>query len=96
MATVITGVIVFILIILALVVVLLVAKNKLVSSGNVQIIINDDSERSITVPAGSTLLGTLGATELLRQDTSLMSAASLRPSRRVPPCPLHRMTPRIR
>ena len=64
MITIVTGVIVFIIIILALVGVLLVAKDKLVSSGDVQLIINDDPDRAMTVPAGSTLLNTLSANKL--------------------------------
>lgn len=49
----------FTVIILLLVAVLLLAKAKLVASGNVDIIINDDAAAKISVPAGSTLLGTL-------------------------------------
>ncbi len=49
----------FTVVILLLVVVLLVAKAKLVAAGNVQIVINGDAAAAISVPAGSTLLGTL-------------------------------------
>lgn len=35
------------------------ASSKLVNTGNVKIIINDDEEKSLNVPAGSTLLNTL-------------------------------------
>lgn len=48
---------VFLIIILILVVALLVAKNKLVASGNVNILVND--ERNMNVPIGGTLLNAL-------------------------------------
>lgn len=51
------GIGMFTFIVLALVVVILVAQAKLVSSGDVQILIND--EKTITVPAGGKLLQTL-------------------------------------
>ncbi|QEY15537.1 NADH:ubiquinone reductase (Na(+)-transporting) subunit F [Cellvibrio sp. KY-GH-1] len=51
------GVGMFTFIVLALVVVILVAQAKLVNSGDVQILIND--EKTITVPAGGKLLQTL-------------------------------------
>jgi Na+-transporting NADH:ubiquinone oxidoreductase subunit F len=53
------GVGMFTFIVLALVVIILVAQAKLVSSGDVQILIND--EKTITVPAGGKLLQTLAA-----------------------------------
>ena len=53
------GVGMFTFIVLALVVVILVAQSKLVNSGDVQILIND--EKTITVPAGGKLLQTLAA-----------------------------------
>ncbi len=53
------GVGMFTFVVLALVVVILVAQSKLVSSGDVQILIND--EKTITVPAGGKLLQTLAA-----------------------------------
>ncbi len=53
------GMTLFTAIILSLVVVLLVAKNKLVSAGNVDIVINDDPEKTLHVHAGGTLLGAL-------------------------------------
>lgn len=48
---------IFTLIILALTLALMVAAKKLVAQGNVKIVIND--EKTIEVPAGGTLLGTL-------------------------------------
>lgn len=57
--TIISGVAMFTAIIMALVVVILVARSRLVSSGNVTIEINGDPEKAITVPAGGKLLQTL-------------------------------------
>ena len=53
------GVLGFTITILVLVVVLLVAKSRLVQSGDITININDDPENSLTTAAGGTLLGTL-------------------------------------
>ncbi|MCB1032979.1 MAG: 2Fe-2S iron-sulfur cluster binding domain-containing protein, partial [Acidobacteria bacterium] len=53
------GVLMFTVVILSLVTILLVAKNKLVASGDVKILINDDESKAITVKSGSTLLSTL-------------------------------------
>ncbi|MGM9705966.1 MAG: NADH:ubiquinone reductase (Na(+)-transporting) subunit F [Prevotella sp.] len=52
-----TSIVVFLAVVLLLVVILLVAKNFLVSSGNVTITINDDKQ--LSVESGSTLLNTL-------------------------------------
>jgi Na+-transporting NADH:ubiquinone oxidoreductase subunit F len=59
MATIILGVAVFVLVIVALVIVLMFAKSKLVASGDVAIAINDDPDKTIKTHAGSTLLNTL-------------------------------------
>ena len=64
MTTIILGVAVFVLVIVALVLVLMLAKSKLVESGDVTITINDDPEKAITTPAGSTLLNTLAAEKI--------------------------------
>jgi Na+-transporting NADH:ubiquinone oxidoreductase subunit F len=53
------GVVMFTLIVLALVGLILFAKSKLVASGNVKININDDPEKSLTVPIGGKLLNVL-------------------------------------
>jgi Na+-transporting NADH:ubiquinone oxidoreductase subunit F len=53
------GVIAFTLIVLALVAVILLAKSKLVPSGNVTISINDNPDKSLTVPIGGKLLNVL-------------------------------------
>ncbi|RUO34448.1 NADH:ubiquinone reductase (Na(+)-transporting) subunit F [Aliidiomarina soli] len=53
------GVGLFTIIVLALVVVILFAKSKLVPSGDVEIIINDDPDKKITTQPGSKLLGAL-------------------------------------
>ena len=64
MTTIILGVAVFVLVIVALVLVLMVAKSKLVESGEVTITINEDPEKAITTQAGSTLLNTLAAEKI--------------------------------
>ncbi|MCO4761667.1 MAG: NADH:ubiquinone reductase (Na(+)-transporting) subunit F [Myxococcales bacterium] len=53
------GVGVFIATILSLVAVLLAAKAKLVPSGEVTILINDDADKALKTPSGNTLLNTL-------------------------------------
>ncbi|MGA1207668.1 MAG: NADH:ubiquinone reductase (Na(+)-transporting) subunit F [Litorivicinaceae bacterium] len=53
------GVVMFTVIVIGLVVVILMARSKLVSTGNVTITINHDPSKSITVPAGGKLLNTL-------------------------------------
>lgn len=60
--TILTSVIVFLLIILILVVIILVAKDKLMPSGNVKITINEEKE--LSVPMGGTLLNTLQSSEI--------------------------------
>ena len=57
MVEIVLGVLMFTLIVLALVVLILVAKSRLVASGNVEILIND--QKTIDVPAGGKLLGVL-------------------------------------
>jgi len=57
MSTILLGVFMFTFVILALVALLTFAKNKLVASGDVEVVINDD--KTLKVPAGSTLLNTL-------------------------------------
>lgn len=64
METIIAGVVGFAVIILALVAVLMVAKAKLVPSGEVQILINDDPENSIRTGGGDTLLNALSAQKI--------------------------------
>ena len=64
MGTIVLGVIMFTFVILSLVSVLMVARSRLVASGNVTITINDDSENSLQVASGSTLLGTLAANRI--------------------------------
>ena len=53
------GVVMFTAIVLALVAVILMARSRLVASGNVHININSDEEKSIDAPAGAKLLVTL-------------------------------------
>lgn len=53
------GVFMFTFVVLTLVALILFAKSKLVASGNINILINDDPEKSLTVPVGGKLLYTL-------------------------------------
>lgn len=62
--TIVLGVTMFTLMILSLVMMLMVARKYLVSSGEVTITINDDPDKALRVPAGSTLLGTLSANQI--------------------------------
>lgn len=55
------GLVMFCVVILSLVAALLVAKARLVATGDVSLNINGESGRTLTVPAGGTLLGTLSA-----------------------------------
>ncbi len=55
----ISSILAFTVVILLLVLVLLYAQSKLVQTGDVHININDDEEKSLVTPAGSTLLNTL-------------------------------------
>ena len=57
MVEIILGVLMFTLIVLALVVLILAAKSRLVASGNIEILVND--QKTIKVPAGGKLLGAL-------------------------------------
>lgn len=59
MQIVLLGMLMFTIVVLSLVIMLMIAKAKLVSSGSVSILINDDAEKALTVPVGGTLLGTL-------------------------------------
>ncbi len=59
-----SGVIMFTIIILVLVVIILFAKSKLVASGSVTISINDDPEKSIKTPIGDKLLNALADAEV--------------------------------
>ncbi len=61
MITVIYGVIIFTLVMLALVGLLLAARSRLVPSGEVTIAINEGGEHDITAKPGANLLGTLGS-----------------------------------
>jgi len=59
MGEILTGVTLFTAVMLVVVGVLLAAKRKLVAHGDVSILINDDPDKVLHVPAGGTLLGTL-------------------------------------
>ncbi len=64
MTTILLGVVVFIVVVVGLVLVLMAAKAKLVSSGEVKILINEDESKALTVNAGDTLLNTLSANKI--------------------------------
>lgn len=58
------GVVMFTLIVLVLVMVILFAKSKLVASGNAKILINEDDEKTLTVPLGGKLLNVLAEQQI--------------------------------
>ena len=64
MLTIILGVVVFVVVIVALVIVLMIAKSKLVPSGDVTITVNADPDMAIVTAAGDTLLNTLSAQKI--------------------------------
>ncbi|MCY3792576.1 MAG: NADH:ubiquinone reductase (Na(+)-transporting) subunit F [Gemmatimonadetes bacterium] len=59
MTEIISGVGMFTGVVLALVTIILVARSRLVPSGNVRILINDDESKALSVPAGGKLLNVL-------------------------------------
>jgi Na+-transporting NADH:ubiquinone oxidoreductase subunit F len=64
MATVVAGIIAFTLIVVFLVVLLMIAKSRLVASGDVTIVVNEDQDRAITTRAGGSLLNTLAERDI--------------------------------
>lgn len=64
MQTIIIGVAAFTALVVGLVAILLVAKSRLVASGEVKIIINEDPNKALTTNAGGTLLNTLSENKL--------------------------------
>jgi len=64
MATVALGVFMFTFVIVSLVGVLMLARRRLVATGEVTIDINGDADKAITTSAGSTLLGTLASSRI--------------------------------
>ncbi|HXV61916.1 MAG TPA: 2Fe-2S iron-sulfur cluster-binding protein, partial [Vicinamibacteria bacterium] len=64
MATVALGVLMFTLVIVSQVAMLMWARRQLVATGNVNILINDDPDKTIATGAGGTLLGTLAANRI--------------------------------
>ena len=64
MLTIVWGVVAFTVVIVSLVVILMIARSRLVSSGEVKIMINDDPEKTLEATGGSTLLGTLADNKL--------------------------------
>ena len=63
-SVIITSIVAFTLIILLLVFILLFAQSKLVTSGDVKIVINGDEEKPLVVSGGSTLMNTLSAQKI--------------------------------
>jgi Na+-transporting NADH:ubiquinone oxidoreductase subunit F len=59
-STILVGVVMFTIIVLSLVAFILMARSRLVSTGDVTIHINEDADKDIKVPAGGKLLNTLG------------------------------------
>lgn len=57
------GIVLFTLIIMALVFLILNARSKLVSTGDISIVVND--EKTVQTPAGGKLLGALAESSLL-------------------------------
>ncbi len=64
MTTIGLGVFMFTFVIVALVAFLMVARSKLVATGEVNIIVNDDPDKALKTQAGGTLLGTLSANQI--------------------------------
>lgn len=64
MLTIVWGVIVFTVVIVSLVLIMVIARSRLVSSGEVTISVNDDPEKAIQVLGGNTLLSTLADNKL--------------------------------
>ena len=64
MTEIIAGVTMFTGVVLALVVVIILARSKLVATGDVRIVINDDPDRSVITPAGGKLLNALADNEI--------------------------------
>ncbi len=63
-ALIVLGVLMFTIIVLALVVLIMIAKSYLVASGTVTVTINDDPEKTLTVPVGGKLLNALADQKL--------------------------------
>jgi Na+-transporting NADH:ubiquinone oxidoreductase subunit F len=64
MTTILLGVAVFVIVIVALVVILMIAKSRLVASGDVTITINEDPDKALVTQAGGTLLNTLAENKI--------------------------------
>ena len=64
MTTIALGVFMFTFVIVTLVAFLMVARSKLVATGEVTILVNDDVDKALKTAAGSTLLGTLSANKI--------------------------------
>lgn len=58
------GVVLFIVIVIALVLLIVFARSRLVASGSVKIVINDDEANTLTVPVGGKLVNALAANKI--------------------------------
>jgi Na+-transporting NADH:ubiquinone oxidoreductase subunit F len=58
------GVVMFIVIVIALVLVIVFARSRLVATGNINIVINDQTEEPLVVPVGGKLLNALAAKKI--------------------------------
>jgi Na+-transporting NADH:ubiquinone oxidoreductase subunit F len=65
MITVLSTILIFIAVILLLTIMIITAEKKLVNTGDVQIVINDDEDDPMETPAGGTLLDTLKSNGIL-------------------------------
>jgi len=64
MLTVLAGVLTFLVVVLSMIGLLLGARSRLVSTGAVDILINDDPDHTLTTSSGTTLLGTLADNQI--------------------------------
>ena len=77
MIEIVSGVGMFVVIVLALVALILVARSKLVASGDVRILINGDESKAISVPAGGKLLNVLADNKIFVSSACAASFVSL-------------------
>ena len=72
------AVVMFTVVVLLLVLLLMSARRKLVATGDVSIVVNEDAAKALTVPAGGTLLMfTDGATEAMDAEGQLFGLERL-------------------
>jgi len=64
MLSIVLAIVMFTAVVLALVLLLMGARRKLVATGDVSIVVNEDPSKALKVPAGGTLLGALTANRI--------------------------------